>query len=723
MARILVVDDEHSIRDTLGAFLESAGHDVALAADAFQASSELSAHDFDVVVCDIVLLGRDGLEFLEEARNASRDLQVILIAGQPGVTTASEAVRQRAFDYIPKPVSREKIVSIVNAAADRKALLDRNRELEEENRRHRENLEWLVQERAAKLRISEKRYRELFRGIADPVFVFDQETRRFLDANGAALNRYGYTIAELREMVPEDLHPPNQSQTVADSIQNASDTSLNEYTHRTKSGESFPVEIHTEEMDYDGRRAWISIARDITQRKQAEENLQQYESIVNSSQDLMTLIDSDYRYLSVSDSFCVCLGKKREDVLGRTVAEIWGRKPFEDSIRAHLDKCFAGGTSEFSGWFDVPLRGRRYYDVRYTPYVSDGGSIHCAVVVSRDITTRKGVELALQESEERLQSLFNSMSEGVALHEFVFDSKGEPMDYRIVEVNPAFESVLGIDRSDAVGAFASDLYGSGDAPFLQTYARVAASGKPVTFERFFPPLDKHFLISVFRPSKGRFATVFSDVTAHRRSEEILRRSLEATIQAVAWIIEKRDPYTAGHQRRVMQLAEEIARAMGLATSQIEGIRAAAILHDIGKITVPADILSKPSTLTEIEYGLLQDHPKVAYDVLQTIEFPWPVAEIVYQHHERMDGSGYPRGLSGDDILLEARIIAVADVVEAISSHRPYRPALGLEGALDEIETHRARLYDDDVVNTCLRLFKDGAFEFDGEGTQPSASSA
>ena len=306
------------------------------------------------------------------------------------------------------------------------------------------------------------------------------------------------------------------------------------------------------------------------------------------------------------------------------------------------------------------------------------------------------------------------MSEGIALHELVLNTSDEPVDYRILEVNLAFESILGIPRSDAVGALASDLYGSRDAPFLETYAQVAATGEPITFEEFFPPLDRYFLISVFSPGKGQFATVFTDVTMQRRSEEALKRSLEETIQAIAWIIEKRDPYTAGHQRRVAQLSEAIGRALGLPKSQLDGMRAAATLHDIGKITVPADILSKPSALSKMEFDLLKGHAKTAYDVLQTIEFPWPVAEIVYQHHERMDGSGYPQGLEGDDILLEARIIGVADVVEAMSSHRPYRPALGLDAALVEIQTNRGSLFDEDVVDACLRLVNDGTFEFEAE---------
>jgi len=173
----------------------------------------------------------------------------------------------------------------------------------------------------------------------------------------------------------------------------------------------------------------------------------------------------------------------------------------------------------------------------------------------------------------------------------------------------------------------------------------------------------------------------------------------------------RDPYTARHQERVTELACAIAREMGIPDGQIEGIHAAGLMHDIGKIAVPTEILTKPGKLNDLEFSLIRRHPQVAYDILKGIEFPWPIADIVLQHHERLNGSGYPNGLKGDEILLEARILTVADVVEAISSHRPYRPALGLDAALDEIKQGRGMLYDPDVVDTCLSVFEEG-FSFE-----------
>ena len=211
---------------------------------------------------------------------------------------------------------------------------------------------------------------------------------------------------------------------------------------------------------------------------------------------------------------------------------------------------------------------------------------------------------------------------------------------------------------------------------------------------------------------------FRDITESKRAQSELqesimklRKAMGGIIQAMALTVEKKDPYTAGHQRRVADLARAVSKEMDLSEEQIDGIRLAGTIHDIGKICVPADILSKPGRLTEHEFGIIKEHPQVGYDILKEIEFPWPIAQIVYQHHERMDGSGYPQGLAGEEILLEARIIALADVMEAMASHRPYRPSLGTEKALEEISAHRGKYYDPSAVDACVRLFREKGFEY------------
>ncbi|MFH0797593.1 MAG: HD-GYP domain-containing protein [Candidatus Omnitrophota bacterium] len=199
----------------------------------------------------------------------------------------------------------------------------------------------------------------------------------------------------------------------------------------------------------------------------------------------------------------------------------------------------------------------------------------------------------------------------------------------------------------------------------------------------------------------------------RRHQDCLVAMVEmdGVVCALSFLAEKKDPYTAGHQQRVAKLACAIAEEMGFSADQVKSIRVAGILHDIGKIYVPAEILAKPGKLNEAEFNIIKCHPQMGYDIVRVIKFPWPIAQFVLQHHERCNGSGYPQGLSDGQILLEAKILAVADVVEAMSSHRPYRPALGVDQALKEISKNQGLLYEPIVVDACLNLFQKKQFTF------------
>jgi HD-GYP domain-containing protein (c-di-GMP phosphodiesterase class II) len=215
-------------------------------------------------------------------------------------------------------------------------------------------------------------------------------------------------------------------------------------------------------------------------------------------------------------------------------------------------------------------------------------------------------------------------------------------------------------------------------------------------------------------------SIAHDITDRKEADDSLRDALGrlrrvtgSVIQVIVMAVESRDPYTAGHQRRVGDLARAIATEMGLTDHDVEGIRIAGVIHDLGKISVPSEILSKPRILNDTEFAIVKEHPQKGYDILKDVDFDWPVAEMVLQHHERLDGSGYPRGLKDGEILLQARILAVADVVEAMASHRPYRPTLGLEAALDEITLNKGKLYDPEAVDACLRLFREKHYRLVG----------
>jgi putative nucleotidyltransferase with HDIG domain len=229
-------------------------------------------------------------------------------------------------------------------------------------------------------------------------------------------------------------------------------------------------------------------------------------------------------------------------------------------------------------------------------------------------------------------------------------------------------------------------------------------------------------VSPISGSRGDFrgrVLVLRNVAQRKKAEAELQGSMQAlrtafrqTVRALASMAEKRDPYTAGHQQRVARLACAIGRELGLPQESLEGLEVAGTLHDIGKVYVPAEILSKPARLSHMEMGIMKSHSEVGFEILREVTFPWPVARSVLEHHERLDGSGYPGGLKGTEISQEARILAVADVVEAMSSHRPYRAALGLPRALEEIISGRGRLYDAECVDACLALMNGGGFTFE-----------
>ncbi|MEA3470799.1 MAG: PAS domain S-box protein [Thermodesulfobacteriota bacterium] len=298
---------------------------------------------------------------------------------------------------------------------------------------------------------------------------------------------------------------------------------------------------------------------------------------------------------------------------------------------------------------------------------------------------------------------------------------------RIIFANNSVEDVFGWKPEEIIGKLTRIFYRS-DKGYDEIARRVyPALEKQNTHSEEFPCVrrDGTEIVCMVNTSKvgdilkdKRIVVVYEDVTERKRAQgelklsfERVQKRLEETVNALASMTEKRDPYTAGHQQRVAQLAGAIAREMKLPDEQVEGILVAATLHDIGKIYEPSEILSKPGILTDIEFLMMKVHPRIGYDILKNIEFPWPVAKIVLQHHEKLDGSGYPEGLSDGDILLEARVLAVADVVEAMASHRPYRAALGIESALKDISENRGILYDPDAVDSCLRLFKEERFEF------------
>lgn len=325
---------------------------------------------------------------------------------------------------------------------------------------------------------------------------------------------------------------------------------------------------------------------------------------------------------------------------------------------------------------------------------------------------RKRAEKALQSSRERYRRLVEAAPDAIAVV-----SEG-----RIVFVNAAALELFGATSPvDVVGRSVldfvpPDLRGAAAETIRQREASETREDLPPLIEQKFLRLDggqvdvEISAITVDYEGKRALQAICRDVSDRKQAENALRRTLDGlhrtidgAIRALAATTAMRDLFTSGHQQRVTVLACAIAKQMGLPEDTIEGIRVAAMVHDIGKISVPAEILTKPARLTEVEFEVVKLHSQASFDTLKSIEFPWPVAEIALQHHERLDGSGYPRGLSGDKMLLEAKVLAVADTVEAMMSHRPYRPAFSQEETMNEIRKNRGVLYDPAVVDACLAL--------------------
>jgi PAS domain S-box-containing protein/putative nucleotidyltransferase with HDIG domain len=261
----------------------------------------------------------------------------------------------------------------------------------------------------------------------------------------------------------------------------------------------------------------------------------------------------------------------------------------------------------------------------------------------------------------------------------------------------SFADVVHPDDRDRVLAELHDHVAHGRREFIQQYRIIAAQGAVLWIE------DRTYVRDIAAGAGIYLEGIVTDVTERHRAQERLRQSLTQTIGAIAATIDKRDPYTAGHQRRVAALSRAIAEQLGLGADQTEGIYLGALVHDVGKMAIPVDILSRPGRLSFEEFALVKTHVRAGVDVLQDVVFPWPIIDMVAQHHERLNGSGYPAGLSGDSIRLEARIIAVADVFESMSTHRPYRPALAVDVALDELSRGRSTLFDSDAVDACLAI--------------------
>ncbi|HNY51251.1 MAG TPA: PAS domain S-box protein [Smithella sp.] len=455
--------------------------------------------------------------------------------------------------------------------------------------------------------------------------------------------------------------------------------------------------------------------RDITDRKRAEEKLLLIQKAVEDSGDAIALADAQGNHFYQNKSFTRLLGYTVDELKVKGVAQTVYAD--QEVARDVFETIMNGGS--WSGEVeDIAKDGRRLTVMLRADAIKDEtGKIIGLLAINTDITERKQMENELRISESNFRHSLDESPLGIRIS----TKEGETI-YANKAILDIYEygSIEELKNTSIKERYTPKSY----AEFLERKKK-RLKGEFGPSEYTISIVTKNgqirhlqvFRKEIFWDGKKQSQIIYQDITERKLAEEKLQQTLDSlkkavgtTIQVLVSALEARDPYTSGHQSRSADLACAISAEMGLPEETIEGIRMAGTIHDIGKLSVPAEILTKPTKLTNLEFSLIKEHPRCGYEMLKDVESPWALAEIVHQHHERMNGTGYPRKLKGHEILLEARILAVADVVEAMASHRPYRPSLGIAAALDEIEKNKGILYDANVADACLRLFKEKNYQ-------------
>ncbi len=571
------------------------------------------------------------------------------------------------------------------------------------------------------LRESEEQLRAFMENAPDGVYLNDL-AGMFLYGNRLMEEIIGYKREEIigKNMMELNLIAPEGLAKAAELLQANSrgqSTGPDELTLKKKDGSQIIVEINTSVAQRHGQLVVVGFVRDITNRKRTENEIRMLSTVVKQSKEGMAIADLEGNLTFVNEAWCRMHGyKSPKGLLGKNLIIFHNQEQVENDVKPFTEKVMELGayTGEVG---HIKRDGKAFPTLMTTTLLKDEQGRPFAMVGSvTDITARKQATETLRESKEKYRTLVENASEAIVVAQdgmlkFVNRMAREMTGYSEPELlSSPFLELIHPDDRDMVGEHYLRRL-EGDRTLSRYAFRLIIKDRSIKWAE----IDAVLVVWEGKPATLNF---LSDITERKKVEEkleetlsSLRNALGGIIQALSATIEKRDPYTAGHQRRVADLARAIGQEMGVTANRVEGLRIAGIIHDIGKVAIPGEILSKPTRLTEIEYKLIQTHPQVGYDILDNIDFSWPIAKMILQHHERINGSGYPNQLKGEEILLEARILAVSDVVEAMASHRPYRPALGIEAALEEIEKKKGVFYDPDVVSACLTLFREKGFKF------------
>lgn len=662
----------------------------------------LEDEQFDAVLLDLGLPDSQGLDTLKQLCTRVPDIPILVLTGLQDEQVGLQAVKEGAQDYLIKgQVSESLITRSITYALERK----RNEVLIRESERHLKDAQTLG-------RIGYWEYDPIDQSLfwSDEMFILYERD----PALGAPS--------------PEEedsYYSQEQKQTIQESLVKALETGQRrqfDFQTNLSSGKKmyFAATMHPIK-GLNGRVVkLVGTIQDITERKIVQEALldseKRYRRLFESAKDGIVILDAETGQINDINPFLVnLLGFSKEKFLG---TKIWDIGFFKDIIanKINFEELRQKGYIRYE---DLPLEtidGRKV-DVEFVSnvyQVDHHKVIQCNI---RDITESKKMIDALRESDEKYRLVVENATDAIlvvqnGMMSFVNSKAQELTNYTYQELTsrPFVEFIHPEDRKLVGERYLQRIRGD-EVPPVYSFRIVTKDGRIRWVE----------IHAVMITWQGQPATLnfLSNIDERIQAEEQIKTSLirtetalESTVKALGVTSELRDPYTAGHQRRVTQLACAIAREMDFTVNQINGIRVAGLLHDIGKILIPAEILTKPSKLTEVEFAIVKTHAMASYDILKSIEFPWPVAQIVIQHHEKLNGSGYPSGLKDDEILMEAKILCVADIVEAMSSHRPYRPALGIDVALEEMLKNKGVLYDPKVVDSCVKLFREKGFKFE-----------
>lgn len=555
-----------------------------------------------------------------------------------------------------------------------------------------------LREEQVRRRKAEDRYKSVVEHMKNAVVVYeateDSDDFVFVEFNRAAEEIEGVLREEVLEKRVTQVFPGVEEFGLLEVLRRVSATGI---------PEDHPISLYQEARLRSWRENHVfrlpsgeiaAVYEDVTAGVHAQNDLKKHHDVLrgvmSSVPSLVLLLDeAGERIQDANRSAVRFLGITENALRGKELAGV-----LPEDLASQLRKLMEARLSkeDLLESLDRDSEGNRRW-LGWSTFRFPGGT----GIIGRDISD-------LVEAREYARSLFEQAADPM----FILDMQGNHVD-----ANPSAAALLGYDRAQLRTIGYMDVSAEPEASKAALH-RLVGGEELIPYQRTFVsrageeiPVELH--LSLLRNLDGmptRVLSIARDIRSRLEAEDKLRRSWEGAITAVCMSIESRDPYTAGHQRKVMQLAVAIAEELELPSETVQAIRVAALLHDIGKIAVPADILAKPSKLSAAEKLLVNEHVEEGYKILREVQFPWPVADIVRQTHERMDGSGYPAGLAGEQIRLEARIIAIADVVDAITSHRPYRPALGLDVALEEINGKKGRLYDREATDACISILAD-----------------